>query len=580
MHLRSLLLLFVVVAALAGLAFWQLREEGEQRAKLDAALLEGFDRGRVTGVRIDNLERSLQMRLERTSDGRWQIVDPLDFPADVAVMEALFGSLEMQRLRPPLVEDLSKLRLDPPRVVLEITETVSGKPRVTRIEIGEVDIGDQYVYVRRDGVLGRTERALDTVLERDLPGWRSHLIMDFDARSVVELTREGGLPMQGAEAMPVTLSAVLDGEWRATAPFVAQLDPRQVATLVGALAMLRAESFIDAPAPLEHYGLAQPVARIALVDARGATQAVRFAPEPQGEMWYVTREDRPYVYRVSSLGVGLCLPPSEGLVDRSFTRAARSEVTGLELAYEGGEISFRLDQRTWRVTGRRDGREVLSEVAADEALVSQALSAIEQARAEQLYFDKQMRAEDVRGRIELRLGASTLGGSLGAAVRTADGAEGVLFKRDGDELVTLLSPRVLELVRSEASAFQSLVLHKQLEMDTSYIEAKFGGVTRKWARDEHGHWARVGMETEAKEFARLVDRLLSMRATRMLRRGDDQVADPLEVRLATFSGAVTAFVLGRAQVDGAEAIVYRTGSQYAVVGPELYNSLAPLLAGD
>lgn len=580
MHLRSLLLLFAVVAALAGVVVWQLREEGEQRAKLDAALLEGFDRGRVTGVRIDNLERSLQMRLERTSDGRWQIVDPLDFPADAAVMDALFGSLEMQRLRPPLVEDISKLRLDPPRVVLEITEAVSGKPRVTRIEIGEVDIGDQYVYTRRDGVLGRTERALDTVLERDLPGWRSHVIMDFDARSVVELTREGGLPTPGAEPMPVALNAVLDGEWRATAPFVAQLDARQMAALVGALAMLRAESFIDAPAPLEHYGLAQPTARIAVVDARGVTQAVRFAPERQGEMWYVTREDRPYVYRVSPLGIGLCLPPSEGLVDRSFTRAARSEVTGLELQYEGNEISFRLDQRTWRVTGRRDGREVLSEAAADEALVSQALSAIEQARAEQLYFDKRMGAEDVRGRIELRLGASTLGGALGAAVRTADGAEGVLFKRDGDELVTLLSPRVLELVRSEASAFQSLVLHKQLEMDTSYIEAKFGGVTRRWARDEHGHWSRVGMETEAKAFARLVDRLLSMRATRMLRRGDDQVADPLEVQLVTFSGAVTSFVLGRAQVDGAEAFVYRTGSQYAVVGAELYNALVPLLSGD
>lgn len=580
MHARSLMLLLAAVAALAALTLWQLRREDAQQAQSNVALLEGFERGRVTALRIDNLERSLQMRIEREPAGRWMIVDPLSFPVEPAVLEALFSALESQHLLAPLVEDRSKLRLSPPRVVLEVTEDVSGQARVTRIELGEIDIGEQLVYVLRDGRLGRTERALDTVLERDLPDWRSHYVMGFDPRNVVELTREGRMGVDGEEPLDITLQAVLDGEWRSTKPFVAQLDPRMVAGVIGAIASLRAEAFIDAPGPLAFYGLEEPAVRLTVVDVRGMAQSIRLSPEPTGEMWYATREDQPYVYRVGSLSAGLCLPPSEGLVELGFARVSRSEVQGLEYSYDGRSVSLARTDRVWRVSGKEGEVVVLDGAAADEALVEGALSLVEQARIGGLDFSRKLEPSELRGRLTLRLESGEVGGVLGPPLRTADGVEGVLFRRDGDELVGMLSPAVLELVRRDAGAFQSLVLHKVLELDVSYIVVSHAGVRRKWLRDEHGHWVRDGMTSEAKEFSRWVDRILSMRASAMLKRADENVDDPLEVEVTKFSGDRLGFTLGTASIEGVARPVYRSGSQFAVIANDLHSALAGLLGPD
>jgi hypothetical protein len=580
MHLRTLLVLILGVALLAALALWQLREEDEQRAKVDAPLVESFDRGRVTALRVDNLERSLQMRIERDSAGRWTIVDPLEFPAEGAVIDALMSALETQRLKPPLVTEREKLKLAPPRAVLEITEDVGGSARLTRLEIGVVDIGEQLIYVVRDGVLGRTERALDTLLERDLPDWRSHSLMSFDPRTVVELSRQGKLLLEGEAPLDLALEASLDGEWRSTAPFVAQLDPRLVGTLVATVASLRVEGFLDSPGPLEFYGLAEPLLRIEVVDARGASQALRMNPEPQGEMWYAKREDQPHIYRVSSLMASLCLPPTEGLVDRSFARVARGDVQRLELGYEGRSVTLARAERAWRVSGREGETVLLDNAIADDALVADALSAIEQARVEDLYFDRTLDASEVRGFVRLDLGGAKLGGVLGPPAQTSDGVEGVLFRRDGDQLVGLLPKSVLDLVRRDASSFQSLLLHKALELDVSYIEVKRGDSKRKWVRDEHGHWTREGMESEAKDFARIVDRLLSMRASAMLRRGEESVEGALDVDIVKYSGERVPFTLGLSNVAGAQANVYRSGELFATVGAEPYASLLKLLEGE
>lgn len=99
MHLRKLLVLLLIVGALAGIALWQRGEQQSLRESAEAALLPGFDRQRLIAVRVDNLERSLQLRIERGS-GEWQIVDPIQFPAELAVVEALFDALATQHAKP------------------------------------------------------------------------------------------------------------------------------------------------------------------------------------------------------------------------------------------------------------------------------------------------------------------------------------------------------------------------------------------------------------------------------------------------------------------------------------------------
>ncbi|MFM7296411.1 MAG: hypothetical protein ACKO4Q_04215, partial [Planctomycetota bacterium] len=164
MHLRKLAILVVAVGGLVALALWQRGEQDQRRSQAEAALLAGFDRTRVRSIRVDNLERSLQLRIERRPS-EWQIVDPVEFPAEMAVIEVLLDALSTQHARPAPDADPAKVSLDPPRVVIEVEEELGGEVLRRKIEVGAVDLDENWVFARADGAIFRTERALDSTLE-------------------------------------------------------------------------------------------------------------------------------------------------------------------------------------------------------------------------------------------------------------------------------------------------------------------------------------------------------------------------------------------------------------------------------
>ena len=95
MHLRKLLIAVVVVGALCALAWWRARLEPSSSEPAERPLLEGFDRSRVRALRVDNVERSLQLRIERNARDEWNIVDPLEFPAENAVVQVLWTAEDL-----------------------------------------------------------------------------------------------------------------------------------------------------------------------------------------------------------------------------------------------------------------------------------------------------------------------------------------------------------------------------------------------------------------------------------------------------------------------------------------------------
>ena len=331
MHLRKLAILVLLVGGLVALALWQRGEQRSLRTQAEAALLSGFDRTRVRSIRVDNLERSLQLRIERRPT-EWRIVDPVDFPAEMAVIEVLLDSLGTQHAKPAPDADASKVALDPPRVVIEIEEDLGGKLLKRKIEVGAVDLDENWVFARADGAIFRTERALDTTLERDLPDWRSRFLLRTSARQVVELRRTGSILFDPtAQATDLGLVAMLDGGWRAVEPFEAALDNETFERMLVSACAIRAFAFIDAPGPLREYGLDPPRLRVELLSGDGKREALLLAPEAGGEMWYAAKEGAPYVFRVGPDAVMSIAPPSPGLIEREFARAARDSVMKLEL---------------------------------------------------------------------------------------------------------------------------------------------------------------------------------------------------------------------------------------------------------
>ncbi len=581
MHLRKLAILLVVVGALVALALWQRGEQASRRAQSEAALLPGFDRARVRSIRVDNLERSLQLRIERRPS-EWQIVDPVDFPAELAVVEVLLDSLSTQHAKPTPDANPKKVSLDPPRVVIEVEEDVGGRILKRKIEVGAVDLDDHWVFARAEGAIFRTERALDTTLERDLPDWRSRFLLRTSARQVVEVRRSGSILFDPAgEATDLGLVALQDGGWRAVEPFEAALDGETFERLLLSACAMRAFAFIDAPGPLREYGLDPPRLRVELVSADGRREALLLAPEGVGEMWYAAKEGAPYVFRVGPDAVMNIAPPSPGLVDREFARAARDSVTRLELKLGERETVLERVERGWRVRASEAGRSVLADDVADPQLVGDALGLIERARIDDFLFGRALASQDVQGSIRVHLPDAVQGGELGKVVRLADGVEAVEFRRDGDTLVTLVSSELLALAARPADSWRSLELLRVPEIEVARIELAQGPATRAYGREDKGRWVRMGTTLEAREFSKLVDRLLNVRAERILPRGDESLQGAVTVRIVRYSGSGVEFSLGELKgADGALQAVYRSGERLGVVKGDLLSALRGLLQSE
>jgi hypothetical protein len=92
---------------------------------------------------------------------------------------------------------------------------------------------------------------------------------------------------------------------------------------------------------------------------------------------------------------------------------------------------------------------------------------------------------------------------------------------------------------------------------------------------------RLGTTAEAKEFARSVDALLSMRAQELYSRGNEQLADEVTVRVVRFSGEATEFSLGDSAAPSGERVAaFRDGARFARIAPELATALRRLLSAD
>ena len=170
------------------------------------------------------------------------------------------------------------------------------------------------------------------------------------------------------------------------------------------------------------------------------------------------------------------------------------------------------------------------------------------------------------------------GGEFGPAYRTRDGIDGVCFRRLGDQLVSLVSHEVEALAQRDPLAWRSLELHKIPELEVARIEFSFRGGQRAYAREDKGKWVRMGTTSEAKEFAKLVDGLLAMRAVELGTRTDQALTDELVVRIQRYSGAAFEFSLGQWNDAGTPRAVYRSSERFAQVRPELAAGLRLLFA--
>ena len=599
MRRGTLLVLIVLVGVLFFL--WRRKEREIQRGGPELAqfpLCPALVTNRVKKIRIDHLERAVQITLERDAAGVWYLTDPIAYPAQPDLVRSLLQSVEQAVGEPEPQIDAAQVALDPPLAVLEIVQAEEEGERTFRIEIGAVDLDPSKIYVRVPGhpnaersAVFRTVRTLSTTLDRNPDDYRDPRVTRLIVQQVTSFRRRGTLFLaEEGRRVDLKLDALLEPEgWKRVDPPLVSLDPVAIQLLARGAAEIEAQRFVDdAPRALEPYGLATPALTIELEADDGSTTRLLFGrsseeDRPIGELaWSCMREGYPYVFEVRARDVELLTRPAHLLYDYALVRAFRQDVTGIELEAEGERRALELKDARWTVREiRPDGDG--PRFPADQGAVEDVLALIERSELGDYLEGVPFEPDDPPRSFSIvtRSGAR-FGGRIGAPSRNPEsGAEGRLFLREGDELVGLIGTEIAALAARPLDSFRAKRVHDVQESQVRWIEltrpTDGGAKTFAFVNDGNNRWSpkdeRIGAPSA---FTLSLDPLLHLEAQRWLDQEDAALEEPIEVVLHGQGGKDVRVTLARGP-EGTALVRTETG-ELAEIDPDLFARLSGLFA--
>lgn len=586
MHGKMTWVLLLLVLAVGGAGWYLQGQEEKIEAETNRELVPGLDRYTIRGLRIDNLERSVQLKLERRDRG-WFIVDPLEFPAAPAVVTQLLDSLT--EIPAILIDgvDPGNVGLNPPRFVVQIESDGPSGPATHRVEVGSEELDRQRVFVRVEGVLLKTLANLSTTLDRELYQWRDPRLSSTSVNSIQAFRRRGSYVFEeGGEEFSLDFDARLDPDqgWFATHPRDVILDIGRTRTyLVRALssrALLFEDDALDA---FTRLGLDDPTFTLEL-ELEGAKRETLVFRENDGA-WLAGVRGRHNVFRVEEHVAWGLMGPLEPLTDPRIVSIVRDSIDGFRILRDpfkssAGPAGLHFQRRgaAWFVSGGSHLTPSGPEIPADKARVEEVLGTVERAMLAELLEDEAFEEQDVLAGVFVSAVGREYGGYVGDAISTPAGAKGHLFLRLGDGMRGVIGPEFEALTRLDLDHFRVRELHRINELEANWAEIQYGGTTHKYLRNSgNGRWSREGIRQEAVEFALLVDPLLLVRAKSFAEGvGRDELADPVDIELMDTGGIPLTFTLGTRE----GRTYYLAKGVCAEVDGSLHTSLVGLLGQD
>lgn len=599
MRKSTLLVLAVLVLGLG--ALWRAKQRETARggpALGEYPLCPDLLSERVSSIRVDNLQRSFQLEFERDQAGRWFLTDPVPYPAQSSLVRALLQGLETARGEPAPEVDPAQVGLDPPTVVIEVTQLVEGAKRALRIELGKPDVDSSLVYARVPGHpnaaraggcdVFRTTRMLANTLERFPDDYRDRHVTTLRWEDVVGLRRRGEVYLaEEKRRVDLGFEALLgpDG-WKSAVP-VATLDPNAMVLLLRGASELQVESFVDdSPQDLTRYGLDAPSFTIELQLLSNSPEVLLFghpAVEQErpiaGLPWFCMRRGYAHVWEVASRDVELLTRPADLFYDQLVVRMLRKDVARLELEGGGTRRVLTRGPRGWEVSEELpdanggEGQGQTTPGGTDR--IEEALALLERVQLPEHLPTETFEATTPPTSFHVQLeNGLRMGGALGRETRDPkSGARGRQFLRDGDEVVALIGVEVLELCQRPLESFRSSKVHQLQESLVRAIDLRLldRDTTYGFVNSGDNVWSPRGQSIAAPpDFLQSLDGLLNLGARRWL----DEASEPwrlLEVRVLPVQGEPLAFTLGRT-ADGT-ALCRTASGQLAEVDPALLERL-------
>jgi hypothetical protein len=433
---------------------------------------------------------------------------------------------------------------------------IDDKGARARLEVGAVDLDRNRVNVRAHGRILRAVRDFEALLDIMPEEYQSHAATTIDAREVVEVHRRGIVLQEGDEKpADVTLDALAEeGQWHATAPCSALLDPLAMSLILQNTAGLRFDHFTDTGgAPLAELGLDPPDLTFELVTARGETVKLILGRKrtPGTQWWNGMRVGDPHVWSLpGDLAMALAVHVGD-LIDRRLHRFPQADIDAVQLSTAEHEVKLEKGVFGWTVAEARAGSRVFApSLAADAKKVADLLIALDRTEFRTFLVGSQLEPGEVRDAIHVRARGASVGGAFGRAHESG----GVRFQRDGDTVAGVVDDAFLELVRTPPQSLWSSSISEIAEVDVQALTVRRGTEELAWQRDKYGVWVRKGRTNEARELHTVLDPLLFLRAARHLESSSEPLEDPIEVRWTLTAGEKKQ-VVGILKMDGKPQVV-------------------------
>jgi len=375
--------LALLAAILIGV-FYFLDRSGVREAGPGTAdrLISRIDRGSVNRIVFQNDQSRIVV--EKGEEGRWQLIDPLVYPADEESLSLFFADLETGKALRSLTRDVSEtpsrfeagfgLENSQRRMLLNTAddslEIILGKETVR---------GGQYYALVRTG--GQSDWIIvddtwDQTLKQPLSHWRSKRLVHFTISS-----------LQGINLRHGAKEVQLQGQgkdWEITKPFGSPVNPVSLQGYLATLGGARIVRFIaDGVGDLSGYGLNNPSLSLSFKGPEGETQLRLGNPLPE-EPGLIYASTAPYssVFAVKAPLKESLANLAEATRDRRiFPVNTVDEINRVEIEWGSGPLiaAVRHPDGSWHL----DPGEAEKPQKADASLINDFLQTLVDARAQE-----------------------------------------------------------------------------------------------------------------------------------------------------------------------------------------------------
>jgi hypothetical protein len=342
MKTRTALIYLAVLLVLAGYFYYfeVVRRNALTEEKEDALRLFQVEKAKITSLQLDKGQGN---PITLNKEGQWQIIEPINSPADEFAVGSLLTSLEslkMEREVEPEAQDLHPYGLDNPRLHLSFLE--DGTRHHLRVGAKAV-VADQY-YASGD----QSNRVV--LIAASQEQGLNKKIFDLRSKEFFSLKSDeiDRVEIERAE-VKLALTKVTNDNWQASAFPEVSIKNSKVESLISRLIWLRAKRFLDnEKSDLPQLGFEPARIRISL-SSKDKSQTLLLGNSKKAEGIYAKGGELPGVALVDEKLLEQLPVNLNDLEDRTLLAFDLDQIkaVGLKLNDDSGRLERQEEKWKW-----------------------------------------------------------------------------------------------------------------------------------------------------------------------------------------------------------------------------------------